>query len=659
MAESTGSHQYGNIILAHRSGTSTGNLKVSSSGLTWKKAGAGKTVEIQQGDIEGFVWSKTSRGCQLAVKKSSGPMVQFLGFIDKDLTALRGVASVMNKEIEEQALSISGRNWGGATVEEGTLVFRVGNKPAFRIPLRDVGQVQLGREEVTLEFPVDDTAGGDNEDALTDMVFYVPREATGFVEDGEDQAAKVMYDQVLEHTDAGVATEDAVVTFDSLAVLIPRGRFDVELYPSFMKLLGQAQDFRIQYDSILRLFVLPKTNTPHTLVVVSLDPPIRKGQTHYYHILVQFPSDEERQIELELSDEALAAKNEKCGGKLQKTLEGPAYDVFAKALRGLSGCKLTKPGTFRTADEAGFAVRCSYKADDGYLYPLERAFFYIHKPPTLLVHDEIESIEFMRQGGGVLAASAKTFDLNIRMKTDNKPEYLFRGIQKSEWQNLFSFIQAKRLRIENLREAELGPAGGGTALDLGDDIDTGLAQMEAHGDLDDDSEEDADFDAGADSGAGEDDDDSGMSDDEDEETETKKKVAKAPKAKAEPKPKAEPKKRKPAPAKKDDKKKKAKKDPNAPKKALSAFMFFSSAKRDEVKKENPDISFGEVGKALGDKWKNISATEKAKYDEMAKKDKVRYAKAKEAYESKKKDEEEPKEEEDEDDEADDDEEDED
>lgn len=73
----------------------------------------------------------------------------------------------------------------------------------------------------------------------------------------------------------------------------------------------QAQDFRIQYDSILRLFVLPKTNTPHTLVVISLDPPIRKGQTHYYHILVQFPSDEERQVELDISDEALAAKNEK------------------------------------------------------------------------------------------------------------------------------------------------------------------------------------------------------------------------------------------------------------------------------------------------------------------------------------------------------------
>lgn len=66
-----------------------------------------------------------------------------------------------------------------------------------------------------------------------------------------------------------------------------------------------------------------------------------------------------------------------------------------------------------------WGVACK-QADDGYLYPLEKAFFYIHKPPTLLVHDEIESIEFMRQGGGVLAASAKTFDLNIRMKTDTK-----------------------------------------------------------------------------------------------------------------------------------------------------------------------------------------------------------------------------------------------
>ena len=38
----------------------------------------------------------------------------------------------------------------------------------------------------------------------------------------------------------------------------------------------------------------------------------------------------------------------------------------------------------------------------------------MHKPPMLIGHEEIDGIEFARQGGGVLAASAKTFDLNIR-----------------------------------------------------------------------------------------------------------------------------------------------------------------------------------------------------------------------------------------------------
>ena len=66
----------------------------------------------------------------------------------------------------------------------------------------------------------------------------------------------------------------------------------------------------MQYDAIVRIFVLPKSNTPHTLIVISLDPPIRKGQTHYPHILIQFPSDEEASTDLSISDEVFEAKNE-------------------------------------------------------------------------------------------------------------------------------------------------------------------------------------------------------------------------------------------------------------------------------------------------------------------------------------------------------------
>lgn len=55
-------------------------------------------------------------------------------------------------------------------------------------------------------------------------------------------------------------------------------------------------------------------------------------------------------------------------------------------------------------------------------------------------------------------------------------EYQFRGIQKAEWNNLFSFIKAKRLKIENVDEVEMGPSGAarpGLDIDLGEDIDTG------------------------------------------------------------------------------------------------------------------------------------------------------------------------------------------
>ncbi|KAG5418769.1 NHP6 [Candida metapsilosis] len=41
-----------------------------------------------------------------------------------------------------------------------------------------------------------------------------------------------------------------------------------------------------------------------------------------------------------------------------------------------------------------------------------------------------------------------------------------------------------------------------------------------------------------------------------------------------------------------------KKDPDAPKRSLSAYMFFANENRDIVRAENPGISFGQVGKAL-------------------------------------------------------------
>ena len=52
-------------------------------------------------------------------------------------------------------------------------------------------------------------------------------------------------------------------------------------------------------------------------------------------------------------------------------------------------------------------------------------------------------------------------------------------------------------------------------------------------------------------------------------------------------------------------KKRAKKDPNAPKKALSAYMLWLNDTRDEIKKDNPGISITELSKKAGVLWKAL------------------------------------------------------
>jgi len=72
------------------------------------------------------------------------------------------------------------------------------------------------------------------------------------------------------------------------------------------------------------------------------------------------------------------------------------------------------------------------------------------------------------------------------------------------------------------------------------------------------------------------------------------------------------------------KRKRAKKDPNAPKRALSAFFCFSSVKRSEVSQGHPEWKIGQVAQELGRQWKDLTEDMKKVYEEMAQRDKGRY-----------------------------------
>lgn len=80
-------------------------------------------------------------------------------------------------------------------------------------------------------------------------------------------------------------------------------------------------------------------------------------------------------------------------------------------------------------------------------------------------------------------------------------------------------------------------------------------------------------------------------------------------------------------------KKRSKKDPNAPKRALSAYMFFAKDKREEIIKKNPTLKsdISRVGKMIGEAWAKLSTAEKAPFDKKAAADKARYEKEISAY----------------------------
>jgi len=76
-----------------------------------------------------------------------------------------------------------------------------------------------------------------------------------------------------------------------------------------------------------------------------------------------------------------------------------------------------------------------------------------------------------------------------------------------------------------------------------------------------------------------------------------------------------------------------KKDPNAPKRNKSAYMFFCEHHRGEVKDKHPDMKMTDISKELANMWKSCPAEEKKRMDKLANDDKKRYEKAKNEYEA--------------------------
>mmetsp|Transcript_22411 Transcript_22411/g.39404 ORF Transcript_22411/g.39404 Transcript_22411/m.39404 type:complete len:405 (+) Transcript_22411:133-1347(+) len=75
---------------------------------------------------------------------------------------------------------------------------------------------------------------------------------------------------------------------------------------------------------------------------------------------------------------------------------------------------------------------------------------------------------------------------------------------------------------------------------------------------------------------------------------------------------------------KNGRKGKPEKDANAPKRNLSAYLLYQNAMREQFKRENPGMTFGQLAKYTSHMYKNLTPEEKATWEARAAQDKARY-----------------------------------
>lgn len=81
--------------------------------------------------------------------------------------------------------------------------------------------------------------------------------------------------------------------------------------------------------------------------------------------------------------------------------------------------------------------------------------------------------------------------------------------------------------------------------------------------------------------------------------------------------------------------KRAKKDPSAPKRPMSAFLYYALGKRTELKKKHPDMINTNVSRLLGEMWRAASAAERKPFVDKEKAEREKYKAAMEKWKKEK------------------------
>ena len=399
-----------------------------------------------------------------------------------------------NEESQSQSKSkkdlfIRGLNWGDLKTTEEDIIFSHKSKHWFAMPINTISNIQhiSNKNEVALEITQDDQ---NSESNLCELRLFVPDKdfknnkknknpdensqkpeenkesdndeenkdddensnTNNIIDIGEKSRAEIIKDEIVKKAKIG-SVSNSIAHIQDIQMITPRGKFDLYFTKNYLKIHGPSFNYQILNKNITKIFLLPKIDKHNHIFVLQLKAYVTQGNTQYPYIIFQIPSDEESSINLNFGEDSSLREKFEILEDNNNAIEGKSLDIIAQLFNALIGVGVIIPSqnfTFNT----GPYIKCSYKVNEGVLYPLEKSLLFVHKPVLYILHKDIAKINFARLQES--AGQQRTFDIIVKTYKDS---YKFSGVDKNEMMSLKKYFEGKKLKItivdENYNSVDL------------------------------------------------------------------------------------------------------------------------------------------------------------------------------------------------------------
>ena len=374
-------------------------------------------------------------------------------------------------------LFVKGLNWGDLKTTEEDIIFSHNSKNWFEMPMNAISNIQhiSNKNEVALEITQEDQ---NSESNLCELRLFIPdkdvkngkknkntdensaeenKESDGetsnnnVIDIGEKSRAEIIKDDIVKKAKIG-SVSNSIAHIQDIQMITPRGKFDLYFTKNYLKIHGPSFNYQILNKNITKIFLLPKMDKHNHIFVLQLKAYVTQGNTQYPYIVFQILSDEETTLTLNFGEDSSLKNNFENLDK-NNTLEGKSLDIIAQLFNALIGVGVIIPSqnfTFNT----GPYIKCSYKVNEGTLYPLEKSILFVHKPVLYILHNDIMKINFasLQESAG----QQRTFDIIVKTYKDS---FKFSGVDKNEMVSLKKYFEGKKMKInvvdENFNSVDL------------------------------------------------------------------------------------------------------------------------------------------------------------------------------------------------------------